>query len=54
MHTFIEHVYPNTEFMPSYGSQQGTLTRGIGDSLTSFYPAKNDLYSSVTINEVEN
>ncbi|KAI6183255.1 Glutamate carboxypeptidase 2-like family protein [Aphelenchoides bicaudatus] len=47
-----EHVYPATDYMPSYAVQRGSLKEMEGDPLTPFYPAKKDLYSRTTIEEI--
>lgn len=47
-----EHVYPNTDYMPSHGVQRGSLKEMDGDPLSPFYPARKDLYSKLTIEDV--
>jgi N-acetylated-alpha-linked acidic dipeptidase len=46
------HTYPNTDWMPNEATQQGTVKNGDGDIFTPFYPAKPELYSKLTVDDV--
>ncbi|TKR72993.1 hypothetical protein L596_020366 [Steinernema carpocapsae] len=50
----VNHVYPNTDWLPSGGVQRGTLKLIAGDALTPLYPSLDDLYPERTIKDAKN